>query len=606
MEFSEFKGNLIKSISKEDKSAIKLIDKNRKLVEEYLSDSSLQYVKSFIDDLFTPIINGKKFKVTEKVLKDPSMKVVLREFKKSTILIKACENGNNKKAIEWLLSMDIDINLQDKNGRTAIMYAVQRWNLESIIDTFLKRRIKDLADNDGNTTIFYACNNAQILNKILKSKLFDYKHINNNHENALFYCIKRDKLKSISLLLEKPDIDCNLVNNDGKTVAMLLTENVRFNELKSLVRTHPIDVNYINKYGESIVSVFIKQYYNQLLTIGNNTSNDYARLKTKNFGNTLRTLVELNCNFNCILDEDGNTPALFFLMVKDYVSLYYLLDNCANFDLSIKNKYGINASYLSLFIQEIDIFDLYYDRNKNTKHITFNSLKSQLMNNKTFDYNYLDSNNNTILMYFLVRNDPSASAVIEKMPPKTLFSVNNKKENSIIISTKLGNTTILKKLLEHKDCTLEIVNAQDELGNTALHYAYQIGDPYAITLLKNHYADPSIKNNEGKDAVEASENIDTDIMILQTKSIPSSLVNDPSEKQKLFSVLKQKTDDNVNHQIKNYRVAVFQQDYNTLLKDEYLSNYKPSPYNEGIQLWVGEGLYPIDIEDLVGIRRLAF
>jgi len=604
-EFSDFKDQLIINISKENKNCLDLIDKNKKYVEEYFSDNYLNIVKGFVDDLYLLILNEKKFKIIEKLLRHPLMKVVLREFEKSTVLIRVCEDGDNKKAIEWLLTMNIDINLQDDEGRTALMNAVQHWDLESIIDTFLRKKVQDLADKEGNTALFYACNNTPILKKLVKSNLFDCNHINNDHENALFYCVKRNKLNAISYLIEKTHIDCNLVNNNGKTVAMLLAENTRFNELKSMIESRDdIDINYKNKFDETIVSAFIKSYYSHIEQLmSKDLNSEFNYLKTKNYGNTFKTLIELGCDFNCMVDGDGNTPALFYLMIKDYVSLYYLLENCKNLDLSIKNKYGINASYLSLFIKENDFDELCYNRDEINQH----SIKSKFINHQSFDYNYVDKNNNNILTYLLTDNNINTQEALNKMSPKILFSVNNKKENSIIIATKLGKSRVLKKLLEHPECTIEDVNAQDELGNTALHYAVQLEDEYTIVLLKNHQADPSIKNNEGKEAMEASENIDDpSIMIVHTNSIPTSVMEDISEKQKLLSVLKQKTDQNITYDIKNYRVDVFQQNYHSLISDEYLSYYKPPPSKSIIQQWVGEVLYPNNFGIITPVQVLAF
>ena len=64
--------------------------------------------------------------------------------------------------------------------------------------------------------------------------------------------------------------------------------------------------------------------------------------------------MKLNCDFNSAIDEDGNTIMNFFLMIDDLPSAYYLLKNYNDLDLFIKNKDGINESFLTLYMNEYD------------------------------------------------------------------------------------------------------------------------------------------------------------------------------------------------------------------------------------------------------------
>jgi len=600
MDFSEFKSSLLNGIKNNNKNSIKLINNNKILVQEYFNYNNLNYVREFIDSLYFPILaEKKKFKVIENVLKNPSMIVVLAEFRKSNILIKICEEGSNKKAIEWLLTMNMDLSVQDEKGRTAFMYAVHHWNLESVIDNFLNANGNhlNLADNDGNTALFHASHSTPIFKKLLKSNKFDYNHINNDHENILIYCAKHDTIRSFDILMSKPDIDFNIINNVGKNLAMMLVENTRYSELKILFETKNIDVNYQNKFGENLVSLYFNKYEQQVEgELGKNYITEFNYYKVKNFANTLKTLISIGCDFNCPIDGDGNTPAMAFMFMEDYVSLQYLLENC-DIDLSIKNKYGIDAAYLSLFLKS-EVFDnLDYNKQNILKHISYKSLKQTISKNKGFNFNYMDNNNNNLVIYGLVHNDPLTMDYIDSISPKLLFEKNNKNENAIIVATKLGRDEeleyILSKISGDKEREIH-VNTQDYIGNTALHYAVLLKNKYAINLLMNNKANPNIQNNSELSPLTLSENIEENIITdLLLNPIPVSEMKKQIEKQKYFSAVKIKSsNEKINTYIINYRINASQEDYNNFLKNDVISCYSPSPFNSTVQQWMMEVLYP--------------
>lgn len=605
MEYSEFKNFLLNGINKKDKSSVKLINNNKVLIQSYFNENNLNYVADFIDSLYSPILNEKKkFKVIEDILKNPSMSFVLAEFRKSNILIKICDEGSNKKAIEWLLSMNMDLCVQDENGRTALMCAVHHWNLESIVDKFLEAKGKhlDLADNDGNTALFHACQSTIMFKKLINSNLFDYNHINNDHENILLYGAKYDALRSFDTLMNLPNIDINIVNNVGKNLATILVENARYAELKILYQKKHFNVNYKNKFGETLVSIFFRKYQQQIEEVfGKIYETEFNYYKVKNFAQTLKTLIDIGCDFNSPIDGDGNTPVMILMIMEDYVSLKYVLDNCSYLDLSIKNKYGVDATYLSLFIKKSVFDSVDYNKLKGANSISYKSLKHALMNGRGFNFNAMDSNNNNMVICGLAHNDPMTVNYIDNISPKLLLEKNNKNENAIIVATKLGRDVELSKILEkfsgdNNDKEKYVrVNAQDNSGNTALHYAVLIRNKYVINLLMNHQADLNLKNNEGKSPLDLSKEIEESTAITDLLLHPRS----SSEMRQMLMAIKGKsTDEKVDDYIKNYRIVAFQQEYEDLCRNENISCYVPSPYNSTVEQWMMEVLYPSAVSQI--------
>jgi len=65
-------------------------------------------IKSLVDSINDIIINKYlNFEFIENVLKYPSMKDVLVQFRESDVFIRACKNPNSS-ALRWLMKMDIN------------------------------------------------------------------------------------------------------------------------------------------------------------------------------------------------------------------------------------------------------------------------------------------------------------------------------------------------------------------------------------------------------------------------------------------------------------------------------------------------------------------
>jgi len=389
MDFEQFEIEFLALLEENNKKCIDVIEKNEKLIMENLINSQdMVLIQNFIFKLEEVVLSLKKFKLIEKALKHTLFKVILTHFKKSDILIRACQNNNNIDLIKWLLTMDIDLYLQDIYGMTALMYAVQHYSLIFVIKHILKKCSNDIlniTDNNGNNALFHGIYNINILNMLLDTKI-DYHHINNDNENILLYCCKMDKYNSVKPLL-KLDIDTNMTNNVGKTAAMYLVENNRYLQLREIVKTKHIDVNYKNKYDETLVTVYLKKYYTDSCTNEYNfiIKSNYYMFKNK--ASTFLELIQLGCDFNVVMDEEGNTPILFLLLIEDYVSANYLLNKC-QIDVSVRNIHEVNALMLSTTLNG-KIFDgLEYNKNYYRNELSLESLRHFINIRSSDDYNF--------------------------------------------------------------------------------------------------------------------------------------------------------------------------------------------------------------------------
>jgi len=408
-DFENFENLLLEQLKSDNKGFLSTIENNKKVIEACIDSQDLGYLKKFIYDFNTAVIeaNVKKYKYFEQTLTHKLFKRVLVEFRKSNVLVRACKVFN-KKAVEWLLTMKIDLNIQDENGVTALMYAAERTVLDFAVDKLIKGGANiNMVDNNGNNVLFHATSSPDNLKKLLKTKI-DRKQLNSDGENLLIYSCRHDKNRAFELLNKEKSFDPNQANCVGKTAAMYLVENGRFREVKSFVKENKIDPNYRNKFGNSLVSVYVQKFYQQY--IGNVGETDYTSkynyVVTKNYALTLLTLIDLGCDFNVPVDEDGNTAIIVFLLIKDYITAKYLLDHVDDIDLSIKNKYGINASYLSTQLDDRVFENLEYNKTRNAKSISYTALKSAIRKNDTFDPNCVNRFEDVIVKEIIKYNSP--------------------------------------------------------------------------------------------------------------------------------------------------------------------------------------------------------
>jgi len=388
---SNIQNEIFSDIQSNSKSCINTIENNKKLLLEYLNGDS-SAIKSFVQQLNLVLLNGglENYTVVDKVLSHDCFKNVLSAFRESDILIQACKK-NDTNLVKWLLSKNIDFSLQDEHGRTALMYAAQHYVLLYAVEKMIKGNEKfiHLTDHDGNTALFYGSTNKNILEKMLKAN-FDIHHVNNNNENILLYNCKMDAFKALSVLL-KLKLNANLVNNEGKTAAMYLVENNRYFQLKEFISKTNYDVNFKTKQGETLVSAYLKKYYKDYSQNEGNFFTEGNYLAFKNRASTFVELIKLGCDFNVTIDEEDNTPIIFFLLIQDYVSANYLLSKFSPVDLSHKNKKGINASLLTMYLNEGNFENLDYNKKRNEKSISMKSLILLLTTNPTYVSNLENS-----------------------------------------------------------------------------------------------------------------------------------------------------------------------------------------------------------------------
>eukprot|EP00833_Pecoramyces_ruminatium_P016859 jgi/Orpsp1_1/1190891/evm.model.d7180000081911.1 len=384
--------------------------------------------------------------------------------------------------------MEISPYTQDENGMSALMYAAQQ-NYDFVIKPFFFDSLcMNLEDNNGENVLYHCVRNPKFIEEdlvtgnrfqidlIYNSELY-INHTNHKGESILVYCIKNNIIEPINkFLLYNRKIDVNIADNEGKTAAMYLTEKGLFPELLELHRKN-CNYDYTDMNGESAMSILINKLYSE------RTEDDV--IPYENYVRIMNIFVNYQCDFNYPIDKDENTPFMIMLIVNDITTAKFCARYIKKLDLSVKNKYGENATSLC------------YKLNQESHLLPF------FRKNPTYDTYYRDPlYQNTLLMFSVINNTASMKELLEN-DPEMINEVNIKNENALIIASKINNikaaTILLKRGID--------INHQDNLGNTALHYAIEIESPLLIHNLMSKKPDIHIKNYEGKSPLDLANEI---------------------------------------------------------------------------------------------------
>jgi ankyrin repeat protein len=122
-----------------------------------------------------------------------------------------------------LNSADVDVNLTDNEGKTALMYASRYVSNSKLLDLLLEKNPDlNVKDKEGKTALMYACVNGNtVLVNLLLEHSADVNVIDNQGKTALMYACANGNTVLVNLLLEH-SADVNVTDKKGKTALSYL------------------------------------------------------------------------------------------------------------------------------------------------------------------------------------------------------------------------------------------------------------------------------------------------------------------------------------------------------------------------------------------------
>ena len=171
---------------------------------------------------------------------------------------------NSTQILKLLLACDnIDVNLEDKGGRTPLMVAVESGN-EEAIPLLLAHR--DIQVNKRNWRGRTALNIAAVLgNTIATQLLLAHGDIqvnirDNKGQTALHLAAKRENAEAMRLLLAQEDTQANIRDNKGQTALHLAAKRENAEAMRLLLAQEDTQVNIRDNKGSTALHVAVKRW----------------------------------------------------------------------------------------------------------------------------------------------------------------------------------------------------------------------------------------------------------------------------------------------------------------------------------------------------------
>jgi ankyrin repeat protein len=319
---------------------------------------------------------------------------------KNTMLMYHCRIGN-KERVNFLLDNGgfWSINKQDKYGRTALMFAINsnNNNKNNIIFNIVEKGLQfekkykinlELIDKEGKTALLYAVKKQQhsVVQLLLENGAnINFAEIRRNTSSIMYASLKYDDLMLNILLNKKYKADINATDFQGNNALFFVFEkdippgnltsgvyqNRRENSIKKLIN-NGININKRNIYGKTPLMRASELY-------------DFSILKV---------LIENGADVN-LQDNNGDTT-LFYVVNKyfdserhlDYLYRYknrfrYLLRKQANID--IQNNDG--TTLLMLAVQKKDVGLVHYllQKGANTNLVDNFGYTAEMYDSETYN-----------------------------------------------------------------------------------------------------------------------------------------------------------------------------------------------------------------------------
>ena len=374
-----------------------------------------------------------------------------------------------------ILNPKLDVNVQNNLGMTPLMFATEM----RIVKLLLKRTDLNvnLTNQDGKTALILACqhyNGEEKVKALLERKDLEINYQNNYDENlsALFYACESKNLKIVKILLQTKDLNINLTKEFEESIALWslcrwssgFDENIKFDIIKEIISRNDFNFqNEVDCYGDSVLMKACIMGRIDIVKI---------LLKKKNININLKR-------------EDGNSALLLSL---EHSKIIKILLKRPDLDINAKNEDGS-----TFFIKICERRDQ-----------EFLKIVSKL---KNVDLNAKNVREKTGFMYlmdnFYQNADVKTLKHLVKERKDLDINLKNKEngENILIFAWKNNDSDLIKILLKRKDLD---VNVKDkETGDTLFMWAckHQHVDIVKI-LMKNKNVNFRLKNKNKQTAIQ--------------------------------------------------------------------------------------------------------
>ena len=285
-----------------------------------------------VDERLIDAVRTSGIEEIQKLLNKKSIDINAQDKDGYTAIAWAVKN-NNLAIVNLLLNYNANVNIQNIDGYTALMWASRALIKQEIFNLLLNHAAKiNIINTDGATALIMASKSG---NQEKVKLLIDHGANVNIKENtrgytSLMFASERNHIEVVKLLLNHPKIDVNITDNNGDTAFILAAER-NFKEIVKLLLDHNVNTIIKNNYQQTALSLALERKHLEIVKLIEVYQNEYLpykikelnKLRSEAIGKTTKLLPEVINIINeyALEDEDLSNKNLLsftkFLQQKE-------------------------------------------------------------------------------------------------------------------------------------------------------------------------------------------------------------------------------------------------------------------------------------------------
>ncbi|OHT04913.1 hypothetical protein TRFO_27537 [Tritrichomonas foetus] len=432
-------------------------------------------------------------------------RIDVNTFSKKMFLHSLIEHNWLRELKLCLKNPKVDVNIYNREGYTPLNYAIEN-KKTGIINLLLENEridTKKSTRDEGNTNIHLAAqiNSSEIFQVIMKYN--DISSVNALKQTPLHIAVINNSFEVVKYLLKIINADeyiLNTIDSNGRSafhyailkgflnIAELMIKNKKVDIHIPDPRSEPIFIQIVKNQMTSIIPSLLEREID--INCIDNDGRTPLHYAAKYYDSTLKILLEKKVIDPNWTDNEGKTPLFYAAQLKNTEQVQLLIEQ-DDVQTDIIDCTPLRKTALHYAAEGQSIVRLY----ANQHYRNFSNRIFKLILLKNLDVGSIhDAEGNT--PFHLALKQPHFNSNIFIDFCCDLDSINDKGESYLHIAVKSRNVVIVHYLVYNCD---NIVNIQNNDGDTALHYAVRIGDENVINaLLESSIIDCFIENYHNK------------------------------------------------------------------------------------------------------------
>jgi len=258
----------------------------------------------------------------------PNVDVNIQDQEGKSALHYSVERGHEASILKILEALNVDVNMKDQVGKTSLHYSVGRGH-EAVILKILEAPNVDvnIQDEIGCTTLHYSAQMGHegIVMKILEAPNVDVNIQDEIGWTTLHHSSQMRHEAIVVQLLEAPNVDVNIKNHAGKTALHYSLERGHEVGILKILEFPNVDVNVKYQFGKTALHYSVERGHEAVI---------------------LKILEAPNVDVN-IQDQVGKT-ALHYSGEKGYEMVVIKILEAPNVNVNAETRRHENALHLAM------------------------------------------------------------------------------------------------------------------------------------------------------------------------------------------------------------------------------------------------------------------